>query len=125
LMDSSPLYLDGNGTIQLDEETLDLRLRPEPRMAGIGLVAPVHVLGSFAHPRVGPDLIATAQANAGMLISAAEWLVSPFGWVAENLGIIGPRGSGTDECIGAMIQGRTMETALEPVPLLPPLGLPH
>jgi len=125
LMDSSPLYLDGNGTIQLDEETLDLRLRPEPRMAGIGLVAPVHVLGSFAHPRVGPDLIATAQANAGMLISAAEWLVSPFGWVAENLGIIGPRGSGTDECIGALIQGRTMETALEPVPLLPPLGLPH
>jgi uncharacterized protein involved in outer membrane biogenesis len=123
LMDSSPLYLDGKGTMHFADETLDLRLRPEPRMAGIGVVAPLRVSGSFAHPSVGPDLVATAQANAGMLISAAEWLATPFGWVAENLGIINPRTGGTDECTGALVQGRAMETVLEPVPPLPPLGL--
>ena len=123
LIDSSPLYLDGSGTIQLRDETLDLRLRPEPRMGGIGMVAPLRLSGTFSHPRVGPDLIATAKANVGILVSAAEWLAAPIGWAAEAVGIIGPRARQVDDCTGPLIQGRTTEIMPQPIPPLPPLQL--
>jgi uncharacterized protein involved in outer membrane biogenesis len=71
LIDSTPLYLDGSGTVGLRDETVDLSLRPEPKMGGVGMFAPLRLTGTLAHPHVGPDAVGAAQANAGLLVDVA------------------------------------------------------
>ena len=116
MLDSTPLYLDGSGTIGLGDESVDLRLRPEPMVAGLGVFAPLHLSGTLVHPRVRPDAVGGAQANAGMLVGVVEWIVTPISWMAEMLGVIGPQAPGRDGCIAPLIQARATETELPPLP---------
>ena len=56
LLDASTLYLDGDGTMQLGEERLALRLHAQPRVFGLGVAIALRVDGSFAAPRVVPSV---------------------------------------------------------------------
>ncbi len=52
---SSLLTVDGEGSLNLGAETFDLRLRPQARVAGTGLVVPLRVGGTFRAPSTAPD----------------------------------------------------------------------
>ncbi len=82
---SSLLTMDGGGSVNLGAETLDLRVRPQARVAGTGLVVPLRVDGSLRAPVAVPDPTAAVAANAGTvagLLSGA----TPLGMVAGAFG---------------------------------------
>jgi hypothetical protein len=51
-LDSTRLALDGSGTVNLADETLDLSLKPLIRIGAAGVAAPLQVTGPFRHPAV-------------------------------------------------------------------------
>jgi AsmA family protein len=54
VLDTEPVRIDGEGSIHMDTETLDLLLRGEPKsMRVLRLKAPLKVQGTLAHPSVG------------------------------------------------------------------------
>lgn len=53
--DSARLQMEGGGMADLGAETLALRLRPELRLGGTGVLVPMQVGGSFAHPQAALD----------------------------------------------------------------------
>jgi uncharacterized protein involved in outer membrane biogenesis len=67
---SSLLTMDGRGSLNLGAETLDLRVRPQARIAGTGLVVPLRVGGTFASPSAAPDPAGTVAENAGTVVGA-------------------------------------------------------
>jgi uncharacterized protein involved in outer membrane biogenesis len=76
VVDTDPVRIDGSGTINLRDETMDLRLQGKPKNFQIlRLRAPITVKGSLAHPAVGVEA-GTAVAQGG--IGAALGLLNPF-----------------------------------------------
>jgi uncharacterized protein involved in outer membrane biogenesis len=54
VLDTEPVRIEGEGSIRMDTETLDLLLRGEPKsMRVLRLKAPLKVQGTLAHPSVG------------------------------------------------------------------------
>ncbi len=66
-LDTSKLDLDGSGTVNLADETLDLHLRPQLRLGG-GLSIPLRVRGTLAAPKVTLDPGAIASGRVGILL---------------------------------------------------------
>ncbi len=56
VLDTARLLVQGAGTINLGEATLELRLRPMLRTGGPGIVVPVRVTGSLSRPVVASDV---------------------------------------------------------------------
>ena len=54
-LDTTPLAIDGGGTVNLADETLALRLHPLIRLGGAGLEVPVDVDGPLAAPHARVD----------------------------------------------------------------------
>jgi uncharacterized protein involved in outer membrane biogenesis len=54
VMDTEPVVINGEGSIHMDAETLDLVIRGEPKsMRVLRLNAPVSIRGTLAHPSFG------------------------------------------------------------------------
>ena len=64
LLNSSVLTMDGGGSVNLGDETLALRLRPQGRVAGTVIVVPLQVTGPIRSPAVKVNAVGTAEANA-------------------------------------------------------------
>jgi AsmA protein len=79
---SSLLTLDGDGSLNLGAETLDLHVRPQARVAGTGLVVPLRVTGPFRSPSASPDPTAAVTQNAGTVAGAVLSTTTPLGIVA-------------------------------------------
>ena len=76
VIDTDPVRIDGSGSINLRDETLDLRLQGKPKHFQImRLRAPITMKGSLAHPTLGVEAGA-AVAQAG--IGAALAFINPF-----------------------------------------------
>ena len=54
-LDTSRLLLEGEGTVNLVDETMDLRLRPLLRLGRAGVSAPIRLAGPLRHPTVALD----------------------------------------------------------------------
>jgi hypothetical protein len=87
--------MDGTGSINLGEETLDLHLRPQGRVAGTELIVPLHVSGSLRAPSANPDPAAAVAANAGNIAGAVIGKATPLGMIAGAL-------SGQQPALGAL-----------------------
>jgi AsmA protein len=85
LLRSSLLTLDGDGSMNLGAETLDLHVRPQGRVGGTGLVVPMRVGGSFHAPSAAPDPAATVAANAGTVAGVLSH-TTPLGAIAGAMG---------------------------------------
>ena len=72
LLDSSTLFLEGSGGMNLRDETLALRMRAQPRLLGLGIALPVRVGGSFAAPRVALDPMSGVGGGAGAVGQTAQ-----------------------------------------------------
>ena len=77
---SSLLTMDGSGSLNLGTETLDLRVRPQARVAGTSLVVPMRISGPFRSPATAPDAAAGITENAGTVAGAVLGNTTPRGW---------------------------------------------
>ena len=99
LLKSSLLTLDGDGSMNLGAETLDLHVRPQGRVGGTGFVMPLRVAGSFRAPSAAPDPTAAVAANAGTVAGAVLNHTTPFGALAGAMGgqkLLGGSATGAD-----------------------------
>ncbi len=69
LLDASRLHLDGEGGVNLADETLDLRLHALVRLGGTAIAVPVHLAGSWRSPR--PQVAVNGGAGQGALVIGA------------------------------------------------------
>src|SRR5262249_18380536 len=83
---SSLLTMDGSGSVNLGAETLDLRVRPQARVAGTGVVIPLRITGPWRSPSTAPDAASAVTENAGTVAGAVLGSASPFGMIAGALG---------------------------------------
>lgn len=67
-LDTTRIRLDGEGTINLVDETMDLRLRPTIRIGGTGVQTPVRLAGPIRAPR--PALERNPLGRFGLSIGA-------------------------------------------------------
>jgi AsmA protein len=98
VLDSARLLVQGAGTINLDESTIALRLRPMLRTGGPGIVVPVRVSGHLSQPNVATDAAGTSLEG----FSVAGLLRNPLGTLGNTL--TGERGG--DACGPAIIAAR-------------------
>lgn len=76
LIDTDPVRVDGSGTINMRDETLDMQLQGKPKNFQIvRLRAPITVKGAWQHPALG---IKAGSAVAQGGIGAALGLINPF-----------------------------------------------
>jgi AsmA protein len=106
---SSLLTMDGDGSINLGAETLDLRVRAQARVVGTGLVVPLRVTGPLRAPSATPDPAAAIAANAGTVAGAVITGTTPLGMIAGVLGGQKLLGGGADsaaDCGAALALAR-------------------
>ncbi len=103
---SSLLSMDGVGSLNLGNETLDLRVRPETRIAGTGLVVPLRITGPFRSPSSAPDPTATVTQNAGTVAGAVLGNTTPMGLIAGALGVKQLQGGLAADCGAALAAAR-------------------
>jgi hypothetical protein len=113
-LNSSLLTMDGDGSINLGTETLDLNVRPEARVAGAGLVIPLHVSGSLREPSARSDPAAAVAANAGT-VAGVLMGASPLGMIAGALGGQKLVGGEAADCSAALALARGQESGSAPV----------
>jgi hypothetical protein len=76
VIDTDPVRVDGSGSINLRDETLDLSLQGKPKhFQLVRLRAPITMKGPWAHPALG---VAAGPALAQGGIAAALGVVNPF-----------------------------------------------
>jgi uncharacterized protein involved in outer membrane biogenesis len=83
---SSLLTMDGGGSVNLGNETLDLRVRPQGRVAGTEIVVPLRISGPWRSPATAPDAAAAVTQNAGSVAGAVLGQTTPLGAIAGALG---------------------------------------
>jgi uncharacterized protein involved in outer membrane biogenesis len=98
-LDSARVKVTGNGTINLAEETLSLRLEPLARLADTGITVPLIVGGTIENPKARVDAANSAQANIMGLAQSAQNLAEvPLGAISGVLGGPDRLSSGGDDC---------------------------
>lgn len=97
VLDTDPTRVDGRGTIDLRNETLDLRLQGKPKSFQLLRVrAPITVKGALAHPALGIDTgPLVTQGGIGVALA----LVNP---VAAVLAFIDPGLTKDANCAGLL-----------------------
>ncbi|HWX89651.1 MAG TPA: AsmA family protein [Rhizomicrobium sp.] len=110
VIDTDPVRVDGSGTINLRDETLDLKLQGRPKSFQLmRLRAPITVKGSMAHPALGVEAGgAIAQGGIGLALG----LINPL---AAILAFVDP-GMAKDANCGALLvaakaQGAPVKTS--------------
>ena len=87
LIDTDPVRVDGSGSINLKDETLDLRLQGKPKhFQLVRLRAPITVKGSLAHPAIGVDAgAAVAQGGIGVALAFINPLAAVLAFIDPGL----------------------------------------
>jgi uncharacterized protein involved in outer membrane biogenesis len=100
---SSLLTMEGDGSLNLGAETLDLRLRPQARVIATAVVVPLRVSGPFRSPTAVPDPAAAIAENAGTVAGTVLGSSNPLGLLAGALGGKNLLSGGTDVDCGAAL----------------------
>lgn len=76
LLDTSDTVINGEGKVNLADETIDIVLNPKPKdMSILSLRSPLRIGGTFASPSAGPDKIALGE-RAGLALALG--LINPL-----------------------------------------------
>ncbi len=114
LLDTSRLLVYGAGTVNLRDEGMALRLRPMLK-AGVSVVVPVRVGGSFAAPKVSSDPAANPSAVAGLVAGLGVARGTSLGALAS---VIANERDG-DPCDPALAAARAVPRQPQPQPAAP------
>jgi uncharacterized protein involved in outer membrane biogenesis len=110
VLDTTDTVINGRGTINLADETLDLTLNPAPKDQSIlSLRSPLKIGGTFASPSAGPDKGALAG-RAG--IALALGVLNPLLALAATI----ETGPGQDENCKAILAKATASSAGSRIP---------
>jgi hypothetical protein len=72
VFDTTDTAIEGDGTIDLGERTINFTLRPRPKdMSLLSVRAPIHLTGSLPKPRIRPDIGAVAAKGGAALLLGA------------------------------------------------------
>ena len=104
VFDTTVVNVGGSGTINLANEQMDLKLKPQPKDKSIGsLRTPLHIKGTFGQPDVGPDMGKLAAKSAGtILMGVLNPLLAVLPLIEE--------GKGKDSNCAALIAQATNST---------------
>ena len=119
VLDTSRLLVYGAGTVNLRDEGIALRLRPMLK-AGISVVMPVRVGGTFAAPKISSDSAANVSAVAGLVAGLGLARGTPLGPLAS---VIANERTG-DPCDPALATARAAPRQAPPQPQPPPQPKP-
>ncbi len=110
LLNSTLITVDGSGTLNLGNETLDLHLHPQGRVGGTSISIPLTVTGGFADPHVAMNQSGAVQSGVEVVIGA---LTGHNG--------LNPPGATAPSCAAALASARTGST---PAPASQPASHP-
>lgn len=123
-LDSSILNMTGSGSVNLREETLQMTLRTQARLGGIGLLVPINLSGPIRDPSAKVNEAAAAEGNAGAVAGAVIGNATPLGIVGGLLGGDKALGGGgnVDVCPAALAaaRGQAAPAAAEQAPAQQP-----
>ncbi|HYD86965.1 MAG TPA: AsmA family protein [Vitreimonas sp.] len=106
VFDTETMLIRGGGRINLNDETLDLRLQGEPKEARlIRVAAPITIQGRLRSPELGVDL--EEAADEGGLAALLGSLIAP---IAAVLPFVDP-GLAEDANCAALLAGREQQTS--------------
>lgn len=109
LMDTTEAQMIGSGTVNLADESIDYRVRTEPKTFNIGSVAaPINIGGTLKSPRVRPD--AKALGVRGGAAAALGIIGTPLAALAATI----QPGTGKDADCAALIRAVRREAARLP-----------
>jgi len=108
VFDTRDVVVTGDGTINLNTEEMDLKLKPQPKDRKLGsLRTPLHIKGTFSAPDVGPDMSKLAARGAGTL---AMGILNPLLAILPIL----EEGKGKDSPCGELIAQATKSSKAKP-----------
>ena len=119
LLDTAPVRVSGRGGLDLDKETLAIRLHAAVRVGDAGIAAPLDLRGTFLAPKLSIDPTAPVAIAGG--VAAA-----PFGIVIGQLGgklgldKLGLNQPGEGESCPQAVAIAHGETPASPPPAAPP-----
>jgi uncharacterized protein involved in outer membrane biogenesis len=69
VFDTTVVNIGGSGSINLKNEQMDIKLKPQPKDRGIGsLRTPLYIRGTFSEPDIGPDMGKLAARGGGAIL---------------------------------------------------------
>jgi AsmA protein len=69
VLDTSVMSITGEGTINLRDETINLKIVPHPKARSLAsLRSPLYIAGTFSRPQVSRDVRRIAEKGAGALV---------------------------------------------------------
>jgi len=108
VFDTRDVVVTGNGTINLNTEEMDLKLKPQPKDRKLGsLRTPLHIKGTFSAPDVGPDMSKLVARGAGTI---AMGILNPLLAILPIL----EEGKGKDSPCGELIAQATKSSKAKP-----------
>ena len=109
VIDTDPVRVDGSGSINLKDETLDLRLQGKPKhFQFMRLRAPITVKGPWRHPALGVEA-GPAAAQGG--IAAALGVINPF---AAILAFVDPGLAKDANCTSLLASAKAAGAPVKP-----------
>lgn len=101
LLDTDAVTLGGEGTVDLRDESLDLRVVPTAKQASLmSLAVPMRVTGRLSDPQVSPDALGAAKAGA----IAFGTLVNPLATIGAL--ILESQTAEQNPCVAALTKAR-------------------
>lgn len=98
LVDTSTFSLAGSGTIDLRDESLDMRMDTSSRQTAlVSLAVPFNVTGTLKHPQVAPDPLGAAAAAAKLAGTA----INPMAALGVMIASGGGGSGGAADCVQA------------------------
>lgn len=67
VINTQPLLIVAEGTVDLAEEKLKLKISPRPKGIELSLAVPVNIRGTLANPTFAPDTVGTGKKVGGVL----------------------------------------------------------
>ena len=101
VFDTDVVNVGGDGTINLKDEQMDLKLNPDPKDKSVAsLNSPLYIRGTFSEPKVAPDVKRLAAKGAGAVVLG---ILNPILAVLPLLN----KGDGKDSNCAALITAAT------------------
>ena len=101
VFDTSVVNVGGEGTINLKDEAMDLKLNPDPKDRSVAsLNSPLYIRGTFSEPKVAPDMKRMATKGVGAVVMG---ILNPLLAVLPLLN----KGEGKDSNCSALITAAT------------------
>jgi uncharacterized protein involved in outer membrane biogenesis len=91
LIDTEFSTVAGEGSADLGNETLDLKVSPKPKGVTLNVAVPIKIKGTFAAPSIGPDELAAARKIGG--------LIGAFAFPPAALLGLGEVGGNDNQCL--------------------------